>query len=84
MYFDTTWSTLEQNKPIYAAITRSEGAHRVVICGAIDDSGTYFYYKLMDPNVSYYVIIEVPYASNTFTYVTNYGYTYTSWDYRLS
>lgn len=84
MYFETTWSTLEQNRPIYAAISRSGGQHAVVICGAIDDSGTYYYYKLMDPNVGYYVTIEVPYASNTFTYVTSYGYTYTSWDYRLS
>lgn len=68
-----------QERPIYAHLTRDGGNHAVVISGFTSGYG-YYYYVLMDPNVDGTVTVPVSNdSSTTFTYPASYGYTYTGW-----
>ena len=61
---------LQTNKPIYCGLKSSttNNAHAVVICGYQEASGGYRYFRLMDPNNSNYVTIQVSLSSSNFTY----------------
>ncbi len=79
--FDTVKSIIEYDgRPIYCWITRTNGAHSVAICG-FDSGYGYYYYSLVDPNVENPVWVQVSSSasSNSFTYASSYGYTYTGW-----
>ena len=76
-------SNIQAYNPIYIGLARTGGAHAVLLCGItflLDDSGIY---RIMDPNRSVYVDIAVSEdtmnGDDQLTYVTSYGYTYTSW-----
>ncbi|GEM_PF-5316721 len=83
MQGNTVYSHISNNRPLLAWITRTGGAHDVVIAG-VDYNGGSGYYKLMDPNISgSYVTITVNssmwFSTNIFTYNTSYGWNYTGW-----
>lgn len=80
--YETTKSRINNNRPIMASITNGTKSHAVVICGYQSAQGGYYYYQLMDPNVSSYVIIQIPFNSTNFTYASNSG-TYTTWRYQF-
>lgn len=73
-----------QGRPIYAGLRANlTTAHAVVIAG-FTKIGDCYYYRIMDPNRSYLVSVEVTDTSATnFTYVTSSTVTYTKWFRRI-
>lgn len=77
--FSQIKSIIQSDKPVYTGLLRSGGGHAVVIAGFDSGYGKY-YYKLMDPNKSNYVLVELPSSTATsFTYASG-DYTYNVWD----
>lgn len=79
MSFSYVKSIIDSGKPIFAGLfansTQIED-HGVVVCGysRFSNTGliTYYYYTLMDPNSSNYVIVAVPGTGTNFTYGSYY------------
>lgn len=81
--FYTVKGIIDSGKPIYCWLTRTGGAHSVVISGYESGYGNY-YYRLVDSNKSGVVTVHFTDADATsFTYATTYGYTYTGWVCRM-
>ena len=81
--FSKIKSCIRDNRPVYADLSRSGGAHAVVIAGFESAYGKY-YYRIMDPNndpgCPTFLLVEIPSATATaFTFVSPGGFTYTGW-----
>jgi hypothetical protein len=74
---------IQANNPIYIGVSRSGGAHALLLCGITFYTDGTGLYRVMDPNRTVYVDIAVSEdtmnGDDQLTYVTTYGYTYTSW-----
>ncbi len=77
------YNNIRVNNPIGISLSRTGGAHAVLLCGITflnDESGIY---RIMDPNKTTYVDIAVSEdtmnGDEQLTYVTSYGYTYDNW-----
>ena len=80
--FPVVKTIIDDYRPIYCVLQYTNGAHSVVICGYSVDNG-YYHYKLMDPNLSYYVSVSVSNLNAfNFTYSAPYGLTFNWWSCR--
>lgn len=76
--FSNVQNIIDQYRPIYCGLQRTGAAHAVVIVGYYIGYG-YYAYRLMDPNLTYYINVTVDNTSSNFTYSAPYGITFTNW-----
>lgn len=82
--FNETKNMIDSNRPVIAVINSYDSTyvHAVVIDGYSKSTSTglvyYYYYRLMDPNCSNYVIVSAPSTGINFTYNAG-NITYISW-----